>query len=333
MVCTDCTAEKQNNHNDPRWRRILWIALGVNAAMFAIEIAGGVIGGSKALQADALDFLGDATNYAISLGVAGMALAWRARAALLKGVTIIAFGIYVLASTLWALSKGGVPDAPLMGAVGFAALLANLGVAALLYRCRDGDANMRSVWICSRNDAIGNVAVLAAAAGVFGTGTAWPDLLVAAIMAGLALWGGEQIVRQALSELRQPPAETLSLRSRAVQLLSAEMRAFNAARSAGQTDGAWRALEPAHIVAQPFLTLHVANHWHMLRFALRLKDWREVSGQLFRLALAPLGALTGRIPIGNTGRASVSAFAPMTIPDDLKQAMREPRAQSRGQPT
>jgi hypothetical protein len=189
------------------------------------------------------------------------------------------------------------------------------------------------VWICSRNDAIGNVAVLAAAAGVFGTGTAWPDLLVAAIMAGLALWGGEQIVRQALSELRQPPAETLSLRSRAVQLLSAEMRAFNAARSAGQTDGAWRALEPAHIVAQPFLTLHVANHWHMLRFALRLKDWREVSGQLFRLALAPLGALTGRIPIGNTGRASVSAFAPMTIPDDLKQAMREPRAQSRGQPT
>ena len=171
--------------------------------MFAVEIVAGLMGGSKALQADALDFLGDAANYAISLGVAGMALAWRARAALLKGVTLAVLGLYVLAATTWAVWHGGVPEAHVMGAVGIAALVANAGVALTLYRFRTGDANMRSVWICSRNDAIGNVAVVLAAAGVFGTGTAWPDLIVAGIMAGLGIWGGWQITGQAWRELRE----------------------------------------------------------------------------------------------------------------------------------
>lgn len=202
MACSSCPSEPEGAFRDPRWLRILWIALAVNGGMFAVEITAGLVGGSRALQADALDFLGDAANYAISLGVAGMVLAWRARAALVKGVTIITFGLYVLVSTFLAARGGGLPEAPVMGAVGFAALLANIGVAAMLYRYRDGDANMRSVWICSRNDAIGNVAVLAAAAGVFGIGQAWPDLVVAAIMAGLALWGGGQVLRQAFGELR-----------------------------------------------------------------------------------------------------------------------------------
>lgn len=202
MTCNSCAAPKLDLSRDPRWRRALWIALAVNAGMFAVEIAAGLMGGSKALQADALDFLGDAANYAISLGVAGMALAWRARAALLKGATLSLLGIYVVGTTLWAVWHGGVPEPQVMGAVGIAALVANTGVALMLFRFRSGDANMRSVWICSRNDAIGNIAVVLAAAGVFGTGTAWPDLIVAAVMAGLGLWGGWQIVSQASAELR-----------------------------------------------------------------------------------------------------------------------------------
>ncbi len=202
MACGGCCASSTTTQDgDPRWRRALWIALGVNAAMFAVEIAAGVAGGSKALQADALDFLGDSANYAISLGVAGMAIAWRARAALLKGATLAILGVYVLAAALWAVWHGGTPEAGIMGVVGVLALVANGGVALMLYRWRTGDANMRSVWICSRNDAIGNVAVVLAAAGVFGTGTAWPDLIVAAVMAVLGISGGMQIIAQARSEL------------------------------------------------------------------------------------------------------------------------------------
>lgn len=186
-----------------RWRLALWVALIVNAVMFLAEMAAGAAADSRALQADALDFLGDAANYAISLGVAGMALAWRARAALLKGTTLGVFGLYVIASTAWAAYHGTLPDAEVMGVVGIAALLANAGVAVMLYRFRTGDANMRSVWICSRNDAIGNLAVVAAALGVFGTGTAWPDLIVATVMAALGISGGWQIIKLALGELRE----------------------------------------------------------------------------------------------------------------------------------
>lgn len=204
MACSSCASETTPT-NDSRWRRILWIALAVNAAMFVGEMGAGVAGGSRALQADALDFLGDAANYAISLGVAGMALAWRARAALVKGGTIFAFGLAVLAATFWAALHGATPRAEVMGVVGFIALVANAAVAALLFRYRTGDANMRSVWICSRNDAIGNLAVMFAAIGVFGTGTAWPDLIVASVMAGLGLWGGAQIIGHARAELRARP--------------------------------------------------------------------------------------------------------------------------------
>ena len=169
------------------------------------EIVAGAAAGSTALQADALDFFGDAANYAISLGVAGMALTWRARAAAAKGGTLIVFALWVLASTAWHACYGTLPRAEVMGVVGIAALIANGGVALMLYRFRTGDANMRSVWICSRNDAVGNAAVLLAAVGVFGTGTGWPDVIVAAIMGGLGLWGGWQIVTQARGELRSAP--------------------------------------------------------------------------------------------------------------------------------
>ncbi len=192
------------------WRRALWIALLVNAVMFAVELAAGTLSGSRSLQADALDFFGDAANYAISLGVAGLALAWRARAALVKGVTIFGFGLYVMGTALWAAIMGANPDPEVMGWVGALALAANLGVALMLYRFRDGDSNMRSVWICSRNDALGNVAVLAAALGVFGTGRAWPDLTVAALMAALAICGGIQIIRQSRAELAESGPKALA---------------------------------------------------------------------------------------------------------------------------
>ena len=135
-----------------------------------------------------------------------MALTWRARAAIAKGGTLIVFALWVLGSTVWHALHGTLPQAEVMGMIGLAALLANGGVAFMLYRFRGGDANMRSVWICSRNDAIGNFAVLLAAMGVFGTGTGWPDVIVAAIMGGLGIWGGGQIVRQAWGELRSAPA-------------------------------------------------------------------------------------------------------------------------------
>ena len=189
-----------------RWRLALWLALAINAGMFAVEGAAGLLSGSAALQADSLDFLGDAANYAISLGVAGLALTWRARAAMLKGVTMLLFGGWVAGMTLWGAWRGATPEAPVMGVIGLAALIANAATAVMLFSFRNGDANMRSVWICSRNDAIGNVAVMLAAFGVFGTGTRWPDLAVAAVMAGLALQGGWQIVRQARAELKTAKA-------------------------------------------------------------------------------------------------------------------------------
>ena len=187
---------------DRTYRRVLWVALAVNAIMFLVELVAGAAAGSVSLQADAMDFLADAANYAISLLVLGMALTWRARAALLKGVSLGVIGLWVAGQTAWNAVFQTVPEAHVMGVVGTMALMANLGVAALLYAHRHGDANRQSVWICSRNDALANLAVLAAAAGVFGTGTGWPDIVVAAIMALLSLSGAWQIVRQATAELR-----------------------------------------------------------------------------------------------------------------------------------
>jgi Co/Zn/Cd efflux system component len=180
----------------------LWIALIVNAAMFAVEGAAGLAAGSVSLQADALDFFGDAANYGLSLSVLSLALAWRARAALVKGVSMGLFGVWVIAAAAANVLAGGTPHAATMGAVGFAALIANVGVALLLYRYRDGDANMRSVWLCTRNDALGNVAVMLAALGVFGTGSLWPDIAVAAVMASLALSASSETIANALRELK-----------------------------------------------------------------------------------------------------------------------------------
>lgn len=200
--CCESACGSETAKADPRWRRVLWAALIVNAGMFLVEMAAGAAADSRALQADALDFLGDAANYAVSLAVVGMALAWRARAALLKSLFMLGFAGWVLGSAVLAFVNGTAPDPKTMGIIGALALAANVGVAFLLYRYRTGDANMRSVWICSRNDAIGNVAVMVAALGVFSTGSAWPDLIVASIMAALALTGGIQVMRQAWGELK-----------------------------------------------------------------------------------------------------------------------------------
>ncbi len=191
------------------YRRVLWWVLAINGAMFSVEIGAGLAAGSAALQADALDFLGDAANYAISLFVVGMALRYRATAALAKGATMVLFGIWVLAVTAWHAVNGTLPHAFAMGGVGVTALVANAVSFRLLWRHRTGDANMRSAWICTRNDVLGNLAVLIAAAGVFGTGTGWPDVIVAAVMAMLALQGAATVIRQAQSELQSDPGMTI----------------------------------------------------------------------------------------------------------------------------
>jgi Co/Zn/Cd efflux system component len=201
-----CSAPAPSPGADPRYRRVLVIALVVNAAMFAAELLAAWSSGSVSLLADSIDFFGDAGNYAISLFVLGMALAVRARAALFKAACMAGFGVFVLGKALWNLQSGVVPEASTMGIVGFAALVANVTVAWLLFRFRTGDANMRSVWLCSRNDAIGNVAVMLAALGVLGTGSAWPDVGVAAVMGVLALSGAVSVARQASHELRAPHA-------------------------------------------------------------------------------------------------------------------------------
>jgi len=190
---------------DPRYRKVLWLSLLLNAAMFVIEIAGSVESGSVSLLADAIDFFGDAANYGLSLAVLSMALTWRARASLLKAASMAGFGLFVLGRALWS-ALNGVPPEPLtMGAVAVLALGVNVAVAWMLYRYRNGDSNMRSVWICSRNDAFGNIAVALAALGVLGTGAGWPDLVVAAGMAALALSGAWSVMRHARAELREAP--------------------------------------------------------------------------------------------------------------------------------
>lgn len=188
--------------NQP-YRRVLWLVLAINAAMFFVEIGAGLAAGSASLQADALDFLGDAANYAISVSVVGMALRYRATAAMVKGLTMGAFGLWIIGTVTWHALHGTLPSAVAMGAVGVTALIANGASFAFLWSHRQGDANMRSAWICTRNDVLGNLAVLLAALGVFGTATGWPDVIVAAIMAILALQGSANVARQALSELQQ----------------------------------------------------------------------------------------------------------------------------------
>lgn len=184
------------------YRRRLWAVIAINAAMFVVEMTAGQMAQSQALKADALDFFADAATYGISLAVIGASLRVRTTAAAAKGASLLLMGLWVFGSTIWHVFYDGTPDAPVMGAIGFMALVANVASVLLLMSYKDGDANVRSVWLCSRNDAIGNVIVMIAALGVWGTATAWPDLIVAAIMAGLFLNSSVQILAQSWREWR-----------------------------------------------------------------------------------------------------------------------------------
>lgn len=190
------------------YKRRLWIVIAINAAMFTIEMIAGQYAESQALQADALDFLGDTLTYGISLAVIGASVRIRTNAALAKGISLMLMGAWVFGSTMYRVFYAGVPEAGIMGVIGLMALMANLASVFILMAYKDGDSNVRSVWLCSRNDAIGNIAVMIAALGVWGTTTGWPDLIVASIMAGLFLSSSVQIIRQALEERREENAHT-----------------------------------------------------------------------------------------------------------------------------
>jgi Co/Zn/Cd efflux system component len=187
---------------DPRYRRALWVALVLNALMFGVEIVASFAAQSVSLLADAVDFLGDAGNYGVALFVLGLAPVWRSRTALWKGWVMVGFGVFVLGKSAWQWSAGVVPEPFVMGWVSLVALAVNVGVAALLYAHRTGDAQARSVWLCSRNDALGNLAVMGAAGGVWATAHGWPDIAVALVLAGLALSSGASVIRHAREELR-----------------------------------------------------------------------------------------------------------------------------------
>jgi cation diffusion facilitator family transporter len=208
----DCCVPSGPEPTDRRYRRVLWAALIINGTMFLLEIVTGLMAGSVSLQADALDFLGDVANYGISLFVIGMALRYRAKAALIKGATMGIFGLWVIGAVIWNSLHQTLPHAVTMGQVGLAALVANAVVFWLLWTSRKGDSNMRSAWLCSRNDVIGNLAVLLAALGVFGTGTGWPDVIVAAIMAALGVQGAIQVIRHALEELKPQTSSVIDNR-------------------------------------------------------------------------------------------------------------------------
>lgn len=203
-----CKGNPRFDGVDPRYRRVLWLVIGINAAMFLIEMAAGQLAGSQALQADALDFLGDTLTYGISLAVIGQPLRLRARAAILKGLSLSLMGLWVLGSTAYHVLVLNAPRAEIMGGVAILALAANLSSVLLLLRYKEGDANVRSVWLCSRNDAIGNVMVMVAALAVWGSATAWPDLIVAGVMAGVFMTSAIQILRQAFAEARTEAATT-----------------------------------------------------------------------------------------------------------------------------
>lgn len=192
------------------YKRRLWLVIAINAAMFGVEMSAGQMSGSQALKADALDFLGDALTYGISLAVIGATLRTRSFAAMGKGISLLLMGLWVFGSTVYSVFYIGVPQAQIMGSIGFMALAANLASVAILARYKDGDANVRSVWLCSRNDAIGNVAVMIAALGVWGTASGWPDLIVAGIMAGLFLSSAFQILVQAFREQKSEAAHAHS---------------------------------------------------------------------------------------------------------------------------
>lgn len=199
MACTQhcCGVTAQTE----RYRKVLWIAFTVNALMFMVEVIGGIRAGSVSLLSDSLDFLGDSANYLISLFVLGKAISMRAKASLFKAYTMGGFGVWIIGTTLYQFFYGTMPNYHEMGVIGIIAFAANVLVAVLLYSFREGDSNMRSVWLCSRNDAMGNLAVIAAAIAVYYWQSPIPDLLVALFMSYLAIKAAWDIRRQAVTEL------------------------------------------------------------------------------------------------------------------------------------
>lgn len=185
-----------------RQARILKIVLAINALMFLVEIGAGLIARSTALLADSLDMLGDAFVYGLSLYALRRSPRWRAGAALTKGVIMAGFGVGVVAEAVLKAVTGTVPIVGMMGIFGLLALAANAVCFVLLIRHRADDLNMRSTWICSRNDLLANGGVLLAATGVAVTGSAWPDILVGLVIASIVLSSAWGVIRQSLAALR-----------------------------------------------------------------------------------------------------------------------------------
>ena len=190
------------DRTDPRYRRALWIVVVLNAGFGVIEMAGGVLADSQALQADALDFIGDGLITLTGLVALSRGARWRARVALAQGWFLGALGVWVLATTVLRLFDATAPEAASMGVLGAIGLFVNLAAAAVLVPFRHGDVGARAIWLFSRNDALGNIAVVAAALLVGATRTPWPDLAVAFVIAGLFLQSSLSIVRRAKAELR-----------------------------------------------------------------------------------------------------------------------------------
>ena len=191
-------------HQDPAYRRALWIVVILNVGYGILEMIGGFISGSQAVKADALDFIGDGAITFLGLLAIGWSLAWRARSALIQGIFLGLLGLGVLGTTIVRVSEQTTPDAGLMGLLGMIALVVNAISVLPLLRFRKGDANMRAVWLFSRNDAIGNAAVVVAAGLVAWLGSAWPDLIVAFGIAGLFLHSSWAIIRDARADLKAP---------------------------------------------------------------------------------------------------------------------------------
>lgn len=185
-----------------KFKKVLWLALIINLTMFFLELAFSFSADSVSLVADSIDFLGDSANYGVSLFVLGSVVATRAKASLLKAATMAAFGIWVIGTVIFNAISNSNPEPQTMGVLGFIAMIANLVVAIMLYSFRDGDSNMKSVWLCTRNDVIGNIAVLMAASGVFLTTTRWPDLIVAFGMGALSLHSSVEVIKATRLELK-----------------------------------------------------------------------------------------------------------------------------------
>ncbi|MCU7933549.1 MAG: cation transporter [Candidatus Thiodiazotropha sp. (ex Dulcina madagascariensis)] len=202
MAGCGCNSDMKFAGLSRQYKTVLWIVIAINATMFLVETGASIAADSMALRADALDFLGDSLTYTITLMAIGHSIHWRASAALFKGVTLALMGAWVLGSTLYRIFIVGAPNEFIMGYVAIFAFSANVFSAILLLKYRNGDSNVRSVWLCSRNDAIGNLAVMIAAGVIYATQSQWPDLIVAFLMATLFLHSASLIIRQAISELR-----------------------------------------------------------------------------------------------------------------------------------